>query len=444
MWKFIVIFTCKFINKLSKLTHHEGSVIGGHYALKLDKNILKKIELPKYVIGITGSSGKSSSTELMYNILTKNGYSVVYNKEGSNTINAVTALVLNNSTLFGKLKKDVLLMELDESYMKYVFEYIKPTHLMITNITRDQPPRNSHPEKIYTAIKSAIPDGTHLILNIDDPFVFRLSVNHKGHITTYGMDKNNYSLPTHINNIDAAYCPICGSKLKYDYYHYGHIGAYHCPKHDFDRNKPNYEATNIDVDNKLIEINNKKINLPSDFLYTVYFVTGCFALSKVIGLKDKQILDVLNSEDIKTKRLMIYDYDNRKWQMLVSKNENNLSYKQSLDYILHQKGDKTIILGFDSSSRRYKENDVSWIWDIDFEELNDNSIKNIILIGKFCNDMLLRMEYAGIKKEKLILVEDLSNLPEAIKKKTKGNIYSMVCFDKEIELKRIIKEENND
>lgn len=444
MWKFIVIFTCKFINKLSKLLHHEGSVIGGHYALKLDKNILKKIELPRYIIGITGSSGKSSSTELMYNLLTKNGYTVVYNKEGSNTINAVTSLVLNSSTLFGKLKKDVLLMELDESYMKYVFEYIKPTHLMITNITRDQPPRNSHPEKIYNAIKNAIPEGTHLILNIDDPFVYRLSVNYKGNITTYGMDKNNYSLPTHINNIDAAYCPVCGSKLKYDYYHYGHIGSYHCSKNDFNRNKPNYEATKINVENKSIEINNNKVNLPSDFLYTVYFVTGCYALSKVIGLNDKQILSVLNSDDIKTKRLEIYNYDNRKWQMLVSKNENNLSYKQSLDYIMHQKGDKTIILGFDSSSRRYKENDISWIWDIDFEELNDNSIKNIILIGKFCNDMLLRMEYAGIKKDKLILVEDLANLPEAIKKKTKGNIYSMVCFDKEIELKRIIKEENND
>ena len=141
---------------------------------------------------------------------------------------------------------------------------------------------------------------------------------------------------------------------------------------------------------------------------------------------------------------MIYDYDKRKWQMLVSKNENNLSYKQSLDYILHQKGDKTIILGFDSSSRRYKENDISWIWDIDFEELNDSSIKNIILIGKFCNDMRLRMEYAHINKDKLILVEDINNLAEIIKKKTKGNIYSMVCFDKEIELKRIIKEENND
>ena len=152
MWRFIVILTCKFINKISKLLGHEGSVIGGYYALKLDKNILKKIKLPKYVIGITGSSGKSSSTELMYNILTKNGFNCVYNKEGSNTINAITSLILNNSTLFGKLKKDALLMELDESFMKYIFKYITPTHLMITNITRDQPPRNSHPEKIFKAI----------------------------------------------------------------------------------------------------------------------------------------------------------------------------------------------------------------------------------------------------------------------------------------------------
>ncbi len=444
MYKFIVILACKLINKLSKLTHHEGSVIGGYYALKLDKNILKKIKLPKYVVGITGSSGKSSSTELMYNILTKNGYSTVYNKEGSNTINAITALVLNNCTLTGKLKKDVLLMELDESFMKYIFKYITPTHLMITNITRDQPPRNSHPEKIFKAIKNAIPYGTHLILNVDDPFVNRLRINHNGEVTTYGIDKNNYSYKNNINNLDAAYCPICNSKLEYDFYHYGHIGSYHCPKYHFNRGNPDYEAKNIDVDNKLIEINGNKINLPSDFLYTVYFVTGCYSLAKTLGVEDKGILNVLNSDELHTKRLEIYDFDNRKWQMLVSKNENNLSYKQSLDYILHQKCDKTIILGFDNSSRRYKENDISWIWDIDFEELNDSSIKNIILIGRFCNDMLLRMKYAGINENKLLLVEDLSNLADTIKTKTKGNIYSMVCFDKEIELKKIIKEENND
>ena len=444
MWKIIVILTCKLVNKVSKLLGHEGSVIGGHYALKLDKNILKKIKLPKYVIGITGSSGKSSSTELVYNILTRNGYSVVYNKEGSNTINGITALILNNSTIFGNLKKDVLLMELDEQFMKYIFKHISPTHLMVTNITRDQPPRNSHPEKIYNAIKCAIPKGTHLILNVDDPFVNRLRINHKGEVTTYGIEENNYSHKSVLHNLDAAYCPICNSKLEYKYYHYGHIGNYNCPKYHFNRDKVNYEATDIDVDNKLIKIEDNLVHLPSDFLYTVYFVTGCYSLCRSIGLKDKEILNILNDESIKTKRLNIYDYDNRKWQMLASKNENNLSYKQSIDYIIHQNGDKTLILGFDSSSRRYKENDISWIWDIDFEDLVDKSIKNIILIGKFCYDMKLRMQYAGILDEKILLVEDLKDLSDTIKNKTVGNIYSMVCFDKEIELKKLIKEENND
>ena len=40
--------------------------------------------MPKYVIGITGSSGKGSTTELVARILSKNGYKVVYNKNGSN------------------------------------------------------------------------------------------------------------------------------------------------------------------------------------------------------------------------------------------------------------------------------------------------------------------------------------------------------------------------
>lgn len=443
MLKFILILACKIINKLSKLTGHGGSTIGGRIVLKIDKNILKKIKLPKYVIGITGSSGKSSSTELMYNILTKNNYKVIYNKEGSNTITGIASLILNNSSLCGKVKADVLLMELDEQFLKYIFKQIKPTHLMITNITRDQPPRNSHPYKIYKAIKDSIPEETHLILNVDDPFVNRIRISHKGAITTYGIDKNDYSFLYNLNNLDAAYCPICHSKLEYDFYHYGHIGSYHCPKYDFNRGNPDYEAKDIDIDNQKITINENIIHLPSNFLYTVYFVTGCYALSKMLNLNDEDILKVLNDENIKTKRLEIYDFDNRKWQLLVSKNENNLSYKQSLDYIRHQLGDKTVVLGFDNSSRRYKENDISWIWDIDFEMLNDNSIKNIVLIGKYCYDMLLRMEYAGINKDKLILVENMSDLGKIIKEKTTGKIYSMNCFDKEIEIKKIIKEEGN-
>ena len=43
------------------------------------------------------------------------------------------------------------------------------------------------------------------------------------------------------------------------------------------------------------------------------------------------------------------------------KNENNLSYYESLHYINEQKKKKTIILGFDNVSRRYNLNDIVWI-----------------------------------------------------------------------------------
>lgn len=37
----------------------------GAYAFKIDKDILKKVKYPKYIIGVTGSSGKGSTTELV-------------------------------------------------------------------------------------------------------------------------------------------------------------------------------------------------------------------------------------------------------------------------------------------------------------------------------------------------------------------------------------------
>lgn len=439
---FIAMVANKIINFMSKLlAKKEGTVIGGYWVLKVFPNILKRIKYPKYVIGITGSSGKTSTTELTYNILTKNGYTVAYNKAGSNGINAITSLVLNNTSLTGKYTKDVLLMELDEKHMKEIFKYFSPTHLIITNITRDQPPRNAHPDNIYNEIKKAIKDETHLILNADDPLVKKFSIDHKGLISYYGIDKNDYSSNPILNNLDASYCPKCNSKLQYNYHQYGHIGDYFCPSCDFKRGNPDFFATNINVQEKEIYINKNKVTIPSDFLYSVYFTLAAYSICSIVGVKEKDIVNTLNNDHIKTKRLNIYNLDNRLWQMLASKNENNLSYKQSIDYIVKQNGLKTVVLGFENSSRRYKENDLSWLWDIEFECLNDKSIDKILVIGRFKYDILTRLEYANIEKNKIILVENLNEIINIIKKNTKGNIYSMVCFDMEIILKDLLKKE---
>lgn len=439
---FFAITMCKLANSLSRILRgKEGSVIGGAVALKIYPTILNKIKMPKYVIGITGSSGKGSTTELIARILKDSNMKVVYNKNGSNVLNAITSLILTNTNK-GKLDCDVLLMELDERHMANSLKYFDLTHMIITNITRDQPPRNAHPEFIQKAIKKVIKNNYHLIINEDDPLVKALTINHKGKISTYGIEKNNYSKKYELNNLDGAYCPICNSKLDYKFYHYGHIGAYSCPTCEFKRSDIDYLAHNINVVKGTIYINKNKINLPSNFLYSVYFVTAAYALASVIGIEKEKIIKIINDESFKPKRLNIYNFYGRTWQMLASKNENNLSYKQSLDFIVNENGKKTVILGFDNSSRRYTENDISWIWDIDFEELKNKQIDKIILIGRFKYDMLTRLEYAKIERKKIILVENIQeSLIEILKTKTKGSIYSCVCFDKEIELKELLKKE---
>ncbi|MGM9834906.1 MAG: MurT ligase domain-containing protein [Bacilli bacterium] len=443
MRKTLAIIVCKFITFVCKLFGKNGSVYPGEKVFDfIDSKILDKIEYPKYVIAVTGSSGKGSTTNAIAKILKSNGYDVCYNQNGSNGILAAITLILNNSTLSGKFKHEVLLLECDERHLKLIFNKQKMTHLIITNITRDQPARNGHPDIVFKDIIDAIGNDTHLIINADDPLVNRLSYSHKGKITTYGINKTSESYKNPNLSVDYAYCPICHKKLVYDYYHYGHIGNYHCPNKDFLRGNVNYLGSNLDLKAKTMLINDNLVNLDKDVLYAAYYTLAAYSLCNTIGLTNENIVKVLNNNHGEAKRGKVYKVYNRDLVMLESKNENNLSYYQSIRYIVSASGKKTIILGFDNVSRRYKFNDLSWLWDVDFELLNNDSIDKIFVIGRFKYDVATRLAYANISKNKIILVDDVNKVLEIVKDQSIGTIYTMVCFDMTAKIKELIVGEN--
>lgn len=335
-------------------------------------------------------------------------------------------------------------MELDESYISKIFDKNTLTHILITNITRDQPARNGHPELILEKIQNSIGDNTHVIINADDPFLNRLKYTHHGLITTYGVDKTKYDTTTPINNsIDAAYCPICGKKLKYDFYHTGHIGKYKCTNCDFGREKVNFEASDVNLKKQFITINSSIYHINKDVFFAVYYTLAAYTLCKTIGLNDTNLKKYLNDEPLTSKRMKELKIDNRTVHMIESKNENNLSYYEALHYIKEQQQTKTIILGFDNVSRRYNLNDLSWLYDVNFELLNDDYIDKIFIIGRFKYDVLTRLKYANISDKKLILIDNIDNLIEKIKNNSTGDIYTMVCFDMTDIIKKLILEDNN-
>ena len=442
----IFIFICKCLTLackiFGKLIGKQGTVFPGRVVNYFNNKVLYNLKYPKYVIGITGSSGKGSTVSMAAHIFNEAGMKVVWNKSGSNVRNGLTTLILNNTNMFTKkVNADVILLEMDERYIDGLFKSGTLTHLLITNVTRDQPARNIHPEVIFDKILSSIDDKVTLIINADDPILNRVKYLHKGNIICYGIAKNKYSFTTTPSYaVDAAYCPKCHTKLKYNAYHYGHLGIYSCPKCDFERGKPKYEATDLDLNEGVFKINGKGFKLNKKVFFAAYYTLAAYAVTSEAGVNKETIDKAINIDTPVSKRMKEYILDGRSIEMLESKNENSLSYLQSLNYIKNQKGKKTVIMGFENVSRRYKFNDLSWLWDVNFELLDDKDIDKIFCIGRFKYDVATRLFYAGIPDDKIVLVEDLNNIWNLVKKDSNGHIYTMVCFDMTAILKKLLRE----
>jgi hypothetical protein len=189
-----------------------------------------------------------------------------------------------------------------------------------------------------------------------------------------------------------------------------------------------------------MKINGNSVTLNKDILYEAYSTIAAYALTSTIGVKQNLILHALNEDVMPAKRGNSYNVGNRCITLLESKNENALSYYQSLKYIIDSNGKKSVVLGFNNVSRRYKFNDISWLWDVEFELLNNSNIDKIFCIGRFRYDVANRLNYANIDSKKIVLVDHVEDLLSIIMKETKYNIYTMVCFDMTAVIKKQILE----
>lgn len=406
----------------------KGSSIPGAISLKISKKVLSYFKLPKIIVAVTGSSGKGSTSSLIAEVLRKNGYTVAHNIKGSNLTAGIVTLLLENSKLNGEIKTDALVFEIDERYTKEVFDVIKPKYVVITNITRDQPPRQGNYEMVALKIKSALKPNMHLILNGDDPFLQIFVMNNK--VTYYGIEKNKYSYKVpKFKSLNLKYCPKCYKKLEYNYYHFEIDGDYYCSNCDFKRPNIDVKATRLNYEKEIMVIDNKYIlSLQYNILFSVYNSLAAFTLLKCLGIEESKITTSINEINGNKKIMSCYNYQNREVTVLNNKNENSSTFNQSLLYISRMKDKKVIIIGWKEISRRYNFEDLSWLYDIDFELLKNLDIEKVICVGINRYDIACRIKYSDLES-KVVTFETLTQATDYIKTKTKGNIYGILNFD---------------
>lgn len=441
MKKLLAILVCKFLRVVGKLVG-KGSSLPGQYALKICPDILRRVELPPYVIAVTGSNGKTSTVEMIAAILRKSGKTVVYNEEGSNQIEGVTTLILSHATLGGKVRADVLLLESDERYARHSFRYFHPTHFVITNLYRDQLTRNAHPEWVYDAILPAIHEDTTLVLNADDPLVSAFAQGHEK-VKWFGLDRCSISHTEHRGIYhDGAYCPVCKSPMTYDCYHYEHIGHYRCESCGHHRHATDFAVTDLDLANgRLVLDGEAEIALAFRSIYNVYNILAAWSVCSLAGADRRIAAEVINNYILKNGRMVRFTLGAHKGTLLTSKHENSVAYNMNLGYIATQKEKCSVLVIVDAVSRKYFTGETSWLWDIDFDLLCSENVERVVLCGKYVNDLALRFSFTAVAPEKIVCHNTVSEAAEYCKVNGRENLYVVTCFSDRDKLLTLVERE---
>ncbi len=438
MRKIIAVWAAKLASALSKLLGKNGSTIPGTVALKICPDILSRMskDIDKGIIAVWGTNGKTTTNNMIYTVLKEQGYNIVCNAVGSNMLSGVVSAFVSYSTLSGKVKADYACLEMDEAYARIILQYLTPNKIVITNLFRDQMDRYGEIDTTISYIQKALekaPDAT-LILNGDDPLTASLGKEHKNTLY-YGITEN---LGLNLNETrEGRYCRFCGTELKYDFYQYGQLGKYRCDKCGFKRPIPQYDGKNITSDDYVsFDVSGTHVDLPCKGIYNIYNALGAFALSDSCGIEKQKIAEGLHNYKGQSGRMEEFTIGGKLVVFNLAKNP--AGFNQSIGNIISEKRTKDVIIGINDNDA--DGNDVSWLWDVDFEKLCDPSITSYTASGIRAKDMGVRFKYSGVDEKKLTVGGDMKqDIINAVKGKGE-RVYIVINYTLLFSTKKILKE----
>lgn len=409
---YIAFFIAKLIQHILKLLKKNATHFPGKVAIILCPDFLKHVGKPDKIVCVTGTNGKTTVCNLLRDILMDNDYDILDNKLGSNVNSGIASALIFGTSWRGKSKKKLAVFEVDERSSKLIYPYINPDYLVCTNLFRDSIQRNAHPDFIVNIMHSAIPTKTKLILNADD--LISCNLGNGNEKVFFGIGKLDTDLKESKNLInDRIVCPKCYTKLEYNYARYHHIGTAYCPNCNFKSPKSDYLVTNIDYEHKKITLNNNEnetYNINATSIFNIYNILAAIVLLKELGLEYNQINNSLEKSKIVSTRISEENINGLDVILHLAKGQNPVAASRVLDFVVNEKGRKTVILILDDvHDKKCSSENIAWLYGTDFELLNSDDIKQIIIGGVRSSDYALRLLIAGIPKEKIFCVEDEQN-----------------------------------
>ncbi|RVU97089.1 DUF1727 domain-containing protein [Coriobacteriales bacterium OH1046] len=395
-----------------------GGQLPGVIAERIDPAFLAHIGKPDRIVFVTGTNGKTTTANLLDDLLADNGFDLVTNRAGSNTINGIESSLIKNARLSGKQRKQVACMELDELSSRRVLPHVVPDLLLVCNLYRDSFMRNANPDYIFDVLSSSISPATELILNADDLISCRLAPQaRKRTYFSIGRLPDDTGGPQGIV-CDLTACPECGSALAYDYCHLRHLGKARCVRCGFANPEPDFEVTRVDCEAGTFTVReNREPGAPEhDYRIAAYSITNLYNLlaavvtARRLGIGADAIAASLE-KGINITALR-YSVEAAKGVWLVNvaaKGENSTATSTAIQTICREPGRKAVALimsDYYLATSPYSSEYTGWYYQTDFEYLADPSVGQIVVVGARGEDLLLRLMLAGVDAMRVSLVAD--------------------------------------
>ena len=430
---YLALWAAKLSIIALKITKHNATNFPGIVALKVCPAFLKYAKKPRKIIGITGTNGKTTCSNMVTDVLRMDGKNVLNNSAGSNINTGIATALIYGMTFFGKEKHDIAVLEIDERSAKRIIPFVKPEIMLVTNLSRDSIMRNAHPEYIADFLTDNIPKETKLVLNADD--LISSSICPENPRTYYGIERmegDDDECHELIN--DYQICPKCHHKLRYEYHRYNNIGKAYCPECGFKAPDYVYAGFGVDLDNMRLGIREGSqtadYKLLNDGVHNIYNQVAVISLLRELGYEHERLTEIFEKMKIVETRFSEEIYGDKYLYRLLAKEKNAFATSRSFSYISTQPGDKEIILmnSCQGDMKHWSEN-TCWLYDCDFEYLNDESIKNIILCGPRRFDHKLRLLLAGVPEDRISFSEKEIDAPSKLRLFKDDHIYVLYGTD---------------
>lgn len=377
----------------------------GKIALYVDPKLISDLapRLKKGSMCVVGTNGKTTTANLLADALEQAGQRVVCNRTGANLDSGVATALLHSG------EADWGVFECDELWLARILPHLKADYVVLLNLFRDQLDRVGEIDRIQQSIVDALQSSprTTVVYNADDPLCTAIAERAGNSAIAFGIAED-LCLPQ--NSVaDAQMCQRCSTMLDYEYRQYGQLGAYSCPTCGFARPELDCVARDVAIGPDGLSFRaqgprrDASIKAPFSGAYMVYNLLAAWAAADLANVPEVALQQAIDAFDPQNGRLQEFTVAGRRTLLNLAKNPTG--FNQNIKIIMQDEGPKAV--AFFVNDKEGDGRDVSWLWDIDFEELASQHNLRVFAGGIRKNDVQVRLKYAGLDA---VLVDSMAEV----------------------------------